>query len=243
MEMSYEYIERITLANVTYGRYGVADRIARAYARLVYDRFISKMSEEEVFRIIDEVTGGLGYRRNDFNVMRMSYCGSIIAWPEAVSRGDKVLEIGTGIGRTCYVIVNWSQPSLYVTIDKSPEILAIALYRNPVNAYRDALNSSIVKILLCDATKAVPKMSMRFDHIVHDGGPCPSRNPSLFSKDFLEQLSLLLKPEGTMSIFAGRNKKWQDRIYKNLRELGFRVETESFPDSPVIVFHCTKIKA
>ncbi|RLE99697.1 MAG: hypothetical protein DRJ63_04655 [Thermoprotei archaeon] len=215
------------------------DLLSRKIAEKTYLSKISKLSEDEVYSLIDEITGGLGYRKGDFNVMRMGYCGSLIAWPEVIPEGGRVLEIGTGIGRTCYAAVEWAKPSLFLTLDNSPEILAVALYRNPVEAFSRALKRSIVRIALIDAVKAVNIISAKFDHIIHDGGPNPGKNPRIYSKEFLEKLSQLLKPNGTLSIFAGRNKKWQDKIYSILKSLGFAVEAVSFPGTPTLVFHAS----
>ncbi len=225
----YAYLKKWDLNKV--------DLLSRKIAEKTYLDKISRLSEGEIYSLIDGITGGLGYRKGDFNVMRMGYCGSLIAWPEAIPEGGKVLEIGTGLGRTCYAAVEWAKPSLFLTLDNSPEILAIALYRNPVKAFSEALKRSIVKIALVDAVKAVNIISEKFDHIIHDGGPNPGKNPRLYSKEFIEKLLQLLKPGGTLSIFAGRNKKWQNKIYFVLKSLGFTIETVSFPETPTLVFH------
>ncbi len=221
-----------------------ADYISRSFALGVYCNKIRWMSESEVLQLIDEITGGLGYRSGEFNVMRMGYVGSLIAWPEAIPSRGRVLEIGTGIGRTCYVSINWASPALYITVDKSPEILAIALYRNPVSAFREALFSRQVKICLCDAiqlTKVLVDHKFTFNHVIHDGGPNPKRNPRLFSRSFLKMISKLLTTNGSLSIFAGRDKHWQDKIYRTLKMLGFKIETVVFPDTPTLVFHAVKV--
>ena len=217
-------------------KFDLADTLSREIARKIFEEEISKLLPEEIFRLIDEITGGLGYRKNDFNVMRMGYCGSLIAWPEAVPDGGKVLEIGTGLGRTCYACVEWSNPSLFLTIDKSAVMLAIALYRNPVEAYAKSLHKKNVKIVLGDALKVVELLPEKFNHIIHDGGPNPNKNPRLYSREFLCSLTKLLMPGGTMSVFAGRNRKWQNYIYGVLKSLGFEINSVSFPDAPTLVF-------
>ncbi len=238
---SYPEIERIVLANVARGRFTLADRITRAYARRVYEKRISALSDEEILELIDRITGGLAYRARSLDPVRMSYCGSLIAWPEAIPPGGKVLEIGTGIGRTCYAAVGWARPSLFVSLDNSPEILAIALYRNPVPMYCKALMNENVRLCLCDAIKAVEAMeNIRFDHIIHDGGPSPSKNPRLFGEEFLRKLYELLRDDGTLSIFAGKHRKWQDKLFHMLKGLGLEVQSVSFPDAPVLIFHARK---
>jgi len=226
------------------GDFDLVDYLSRCYALGVYCSRVRGLSWSEILGLIDRVTGGLGYRRGDFDVGRMGYVGSIIAWPEVIPSGGRVLEIGTGIGRTCYVAVNWSSPSLFLTVDCSPDILAIALYRNPVRVFRDSLYHLCVRICFGDAIDVVKILfnhGFRFDHIIHDGGPNPRRNPRLYSFNFLKLISDLLVDGGSLSIFAGRDRRWQDRIYNILRKLGFKVESISFPDSPTLVFHAIKI--
>lgn len=241
-DYTYNEIEKMVLSNIARGRYSLADRITRIYVRKVYEKAIMKLSEHELLELISRITGGLGYRGNTLDPVRMSFCGSLIAWPEAIPIGGKVLEIGTGIGRTCYISVRWAKPSLYLTLDNSPEILAIALYRNPIPDYQKALNDDIVKICLCDALKAVNLMrNINFDHIIHDGGPNPQKNPRLFSHGFIKSLYVLLKDGGTLSLFVGKHKRWQDRLFMLLKGLGFKVQSVSFPDSPVLIFHAIKV--
>ncbi len=220
-------------------KYDEVDRLSRNEVSKLAAR-VQSMTDDELWNLIDKITGGLGYTKEDKDISRIIVCGSIISWVAVVKPKSKVLEIGTGLGRTCYTIISWSTPSLYLTIDSSHEILAIALYRNPYPQFRDSLMNECVKICLCDAEKAINAINDSFDHVIHDGGPNPRRNPTLFSDSFLERLSELIKRGGTLSIFGGKDKKWQDKLYRKLRDLGFQVSTEAFPSSPVLVFHCIK---
>lgn len=220
-------------------RYDEVDRISREVASSLRDHVLS-LSWEELWRTIDQVTGGLGYTSEDRDVTRLIVYGTYISWAEAVKRGSRVLEIGTGLGRTCYSILSTSLPSLYLTLDSSPEILAIALHRNPYPSFQETLSSPIVKICLCDAVSAVRAMRDLFDHIVHDGGPNPNRNPAIFSSRFLGDLVSLLKVGGTLSVFGSKSRKWQDKLYHELRALGLSVTSKPLPYSPVLVFHCVK---
>jgi len=220
-------------------QYEEVDRVSRAMVSHFKEWALS-LSQEDVWHSIDDVTGGLGYTKEDRDVTRLIVYGSYIAWAEAVKHGSKVLEIGTGLGRTCYSVLSTTSPSLYLTIDSSPEILAIALYRNPYPPFREALWSPAVKLCLCDATIAVRYINDSFDHIIHDGGPNPNKNPALFSSAFLRDLASLLKTGGTLSVFGSKNRKWQDKLYRELRALDLSVTSKPLPYSPVIVFHCIK---
>ncbi|MEM2214073.1 MAG: MnmC family methyltransferase [Candidatus Nezhaarchaeales archaeon] len=220
-------------------RYDEVDRISRIAALEFKDRILS-LSWEELWSLIDRITGGLGYTSEDRDITRLIIYGTHISWAEAVRRGSKVLEIGTGLGRTCYSILSTTSPSLYLTIDSSPEILAAALHRNPYPPFREALSSPIVKICLCDAVNVVRYINDLFDHIVHDGGPNPNKNPSLFSSSFLGDLVSLLKIRGTLSIFGSKSRKWQNKLYHELKSLGLSVTSVSLPYTSVLVFHCIK---
>lgn len=220
-------------------RYNEVDRISRMTVSKFKDHILS-LSQEELWSLIDRITGGLGYTSEDRDITRLIVYGTYISWADAVKQGSKVLEIGTGLGRTCYSILSTTLPLLYLTIDSSPEILTIALHRNPYPPFQEALSSPVVKICLCDAVSAVRSMNDLFDHIIHDGGPNPNRNPSLFSSSFLEDLVSLLKIGGTLSVFGSKSKKWQNKLYYELKSLGLSVTSTPLPYTPVLVFHCIK---
>ncbi|WP_456454873.1 spermidine synthase [Methanopyrus sp.] len=211
------------------------DRRAREAAAR-YREWAESLDEGELFRYVRERTGGLGHGKKGFEVGKMGLKGYVIAWPER-ARG-MVLEIGTGLGRTTWALLRWGDPKLVVSVEIDPRMLAIALYRNPVSEFSEALRDDRVKILLGDAVEVVPELPKGFDHVVHDGGPCPGRNPRLFSPEFLRTMTEKLKDNGTASVFAGRDPRWQDRIYRALSRLFLEVRAESFPDTPTVVFRC-----
>ena len=237
--MTVESLSSIIIQLLRQGKYDLVDSFSRKAISSLKD-YVCSLSHDEVWRIIDNVTGGLGYTLNDKDISRLIIYGSYISWVEVIRQGYKILEIGTGLGRTCYTVLSTVMPSLYLTIDSSREILAIALHRNPYPPFQEALSNPCVKICLCDAVKAVDMIKDVFDHIIHDGGPNPNKNPELYSNDFLEKLANLLKSDGTLSIFGSKNRSWQNRLYHKLKDLGFHVKTEPLPYSPVVVFHCIK---
>ena len=169
--------------------YNEVDRISRAMVSTFKEK-IFLLSQEGLWRLINGITGGLGYTAEDRDVTRLIIYGSYIAWAEAVKPGSRVLEIGTGLGRTCYSVLSTAPPSLYLTIDSSPEILAIALYRNPYPPFQEALRNPVVKLCLCDATIAVRHINDSFDHIIHDGWSKSQQEPHPIFKNPLERLGL-----------------------------------------------------
>lgn len=223
-------------------KYDDVDRYSR---RLIKERYsyIENLSYEEVVSLIDRVTGGLGYKSNEpLDIVQMNYAGSYIAWPEKVTDNSRILEVGTGLGRTAYVIHYVVKPRIYITMDISGEILYLALYRNPIRVYQDVLWLPDVKIVFGDAVKIINCLNDEFDHIIHDGGPNPRKNKRLYSKYFLDKLVRLLKSGGSLSIFIGSERKMQERIYSLLVELGLRiVETVPLPFSRARVIHACKL--
>ncbi len=239
------YVEGIVLENLAMGKFGACDRVSRRLVQEVYARQVSRWEWDRVIEFIDSVTGGLAYRCKgwDMDFGRMTINGSIIAWADAVKDGDLVLEIGTGLGRTAFTVLYSIRPRLYLTIDKSPIIVAIAMFRNPIPHYQSIFNNKALKIAVADAVKAVSALRLcgiRFDHIVHDGGPNPRRNPRLFSESFLKALLELLKPGGRLSVFAGKDPMWVSRIFKFLRGACSEAFTVTFQDSKTCVVRCIK---
>jgi spermidine synthase len=211
------------------------ERARRAAAR--YRDWAEGLRRSEVFQYVKKRTGGLGHGEGRFEAGKMGVKGYVIAWPER-ARGA-VLEIGTGLGRTAWALLEWGRPRLLVSIEVDPRMLAIALYRNPVREFSEALRDERVRLVLGDARRVVPRLPRgAFDHAVHDGGPCPRRNPSLFSEGFLRELAGRLRRGGTASVFAGRDPGWQDRLYEALNGLFERVWSERFPDTPTLVLRC-----
>jgi len=180
----YKYLQQ--------GDYNTADKITRAKARQYYLKYIAHIDYGKKLRIIDEITGGLGYKGGELNILEMNFAGVIISWVEVVKSKPKVLEVGTGLGRTCFIVVKNTSPSLYLSLDKSLTMLAIALFSNPIKEYMQALNSNVVKVAWADALKAVDMIPDVFDHIIHDGGPNPNKNPRLYSESFLAKLARVL---------------------------------------------------
>lgn len=206
------------------------DKITRAIAFNTFIKFSGRLTINNLWRIIDEITGGLGYRTCEKDLFRVIQVGCLISWPEAVASGSRVLEIGTGLGRTMYCILASRSNVEYYSLDASPVILSIALYRNPFEVFREKLWRKNVFLILGDALHVVRvfnNLGLCFNHIVHDGGPNPQKNPRLYSQHFLKLLVNILCSGGTISVFAGKNPRIVSKIFNQLRNLGLMVWTES----------------
>jgi len=213
-----------------------ADRRARREASR-WSEWAESLDEDELFEYVTGRTGGLGHGSEGFEVGKMALKGYLIAWPEEAE--GYVLEVGTGLGRTAWAALEWGDPEVLVSVEVDPRMLAIALHANPVPEFKKALLDERVKIILGDVVRVIPRLPEEcFSHVIHDGGPCPSKNPRLFSKGFLEDLVRRLEEGGTASVFAGRDPSWQDRIYMTLKEFFIEVEAEKFPDTPTMVLRC-----
>lgn len=216
--------------------YDEADALSR---RIVANH---PLKSKQLIDVISRITGGLGYtKENPLDELRMNYVGYYIAWPDVLNNAVKVLEIGTGLGRTAFIVHYVVNPQLYLTIDNSLEMLYIALYNNPIGDYRRVLWRRDVKVVYGDALHLLKCLNDTFDHVIHDGGPNPRKNKRLYSKHFFNILSKLLKKRGTLSVFIGSYRVMQDLVYNTLLDTGFKIiETSSLPFSKARVIHAVK---
>ncbi|MCD6301869.1 MAG: hypothetical protein J7L82_07375, partial [Staphylothermus sp.] len=104
-----------------------ADRITRTIAKTTYNSI--REQSKNLIKYIDEITGGIGYRKDMLgrDWERVITLGCYIAWADSVQKDEKVLEIGTGLGRTTYCI-QYNKPVEIHSIDNDQLILSIALY-------------------------------------------------------------------------------------------------------------------
>ncbi len=231
------------IAHLAARDYRWVDDFSRALALKAFVLETSSLDQESLWRLVDRITGGLGYTSEGIDEARVIIAGCVIAWTEAVDRDSIVLEIGTGLGRTMHCLLESTKPRMVLTVDNSPEILSIALYRNPFPYFQEKLWRDNVYIVYGDAVEVVDTLLAtrhRFNHIIHDGGPNPGKNKRLYNREFLEKLVRLLQPKGTLSVFTGRNPRETTRIYKILKRQGLEIETKTLPYSPARVIHAKK---
>ncbi len=239
----YPKIASKILELVKLGNLEEADSLTRAYVRRIFLEEVREWSFEKKLKFIEDVTGGLGFRsHNIYDVDSIIHAGKYISWCDVIQDNYCILEIGTGLGRTAYCVYSHASPRLYITCDISPYMLAIALYDNPISEFQEVLWRSSVRVLMCDGVRLVYNICLTFDHIIHDGGPCPDSNPRLFAEHVLLRLLDIVRSRGTLSVFAGKNRRWVDkifRVFKNSDKVE-HVVTISVPGSGLRVIHVVK---
>ena len=141
-----------------------------------------------------------------------------------VRRGDKVLEVGTGLGYTASYSLRRGA-SLVVTIEVDENVLWVA-ERNPWS--RD-LGSGRVAIVLGDAVEVIDDVIEAFgtfDKVIHDPPRFTSETGPLYSAAFYEKLFRALRPGGRLFHYTGepgrsRGLSFPSRVKALLKEVGF----------------------
>jgi len=139
-----------------------------------------------------------------------------------IERGDKVLDICTGLGYTAIHELR-AYASKVVTIEKSIDVLKIAEY----NPWSWELRNRRLTIVLGDATKVLKKlMGNYFDKIIHDP-PRSALAGELYSTAFYKELYRVLRKGGRLFHYTGeprrvRGVKIARGVMNRLRHVGFK---------------------
>jgi len=139
-----------------------------------------------------------------------------------VRTGDKLLEIGTGLGYTA--IHSARRGADVLSIEKDEVVLKIASY----NPWSRELSSRNIKIVLGDASIVVRDLpSEAFDKVLHDP-PRFALAGELYSRDFYAELFRVLRRGGYLFHYTGAPKSrrgvdLQRGVVRRLREVGFTV--------------------
>jgi len=139
-----------------------------------------------------------------------------------VRRGDKVLEVGTGLG---YTAINSAKLGAEVlTIEKDENVLALARF----NPWSRGLASSNIRIVLGDAVDVIEHLPGEcFDKILHDP-PTFALAGQLYSLSFYKQLHRVLRKGGLLFHYTGapgakRGLDIQKGVIRRLRVAGFEI--------------------
>ena len=136
-----------------------------------------------------------------------------------VRRGDRVLDICTGLGYTA--TASLKREASVTTVEVSEDVLWIAEH-NPFS-----WGLARAKVLLGDAWEVLDELEEVYDKIIHDP-PVFSHAGMLYSGDFYKKLYQRLKPGGILFHYTGapgrrRGVKFQRGVVERLRRAGFRI--------------------
>lgn len=140
-----------------------------------------------------------------------------------VRKGDKVLDICTGLGYTAIYAWKFSQSEV-ITVEKDKNVLELA----ELNPWSRELGRNEIKIYLDGAEEFVKSLEEdSFDVILHDP-PREALARELYSRAFYSELYRVLKQEGRLLHYVGEPKKrTMDFLLataKRLEQAGFKTE-------------------
>lgn len=167
----------------------------------------------------------------EINGIHMHRIEGVTPWNDAkakvesigVSRGDVVLDIGTGLGYT----TSWSilrGASKVVTVDVDANVLKIAEY----NPWSYLLSSERVSVILGDAYEVVEEFDNEyFTAIIHDP-PRFQLAGHLYSEEFYRELYRILRKGGRLYHYVGhplsvRGVDMVRGVIRRLSNVGFKV--------------------
>lgn len=138
-----------------------------------------------------------------------------------VKRGDRVLEVGTGLGYTATKALE--RGARVVSIELKEEVLWIA-ERNPWS-FR-LKESKNITIIHGDACEIVNYIRGPFDVIIHDPPRLTGDTGCLYSSHFHARLFELLRPGGRIFHYTGepgrvRGRSLYASVMRSLRSVGF----------------------
>ena len=166
----------------------------------------------------------------EINGIHMHRIKGITPWEDArdkiisaeVKKGEKVLDICTGLGYTA--IHSARKGAEVATVEKDKNVLELAEF----NPWSKELANERIKIFLAPAEEFVKTLeSDSFDAVLHDP-PREALARELYSRDFYRELYRVLKEGGRILHYVGEPKKratdFLKATAKRLEQAGFRTE-------------------
>mgnify|MGYP000636769854 CR=1 FL=1 len=243
--MTLNYVEEVVRRNVLRlikeGKYNEANRLSREHIKRVYESRVKDLGNHELSELLQSTVYRLMYIQNAFDLSstKAYSIGSVLSWVQVIKDGYRIFEIGTALGLTCSTIIRSFDIEEYITIDDSSLVLAVALYRNPLETCMKALWNDRVKILLGNAHQIVHAMRREsFDHIIYKAATYGREK--LYSAKLLRRLTTLLKSGGTMSFLIVRDKTLSNKVHYLLSLIGMQVRVVKIPCTSVTVLHAVK---
>ncbi|MDP8003752.1 MAG: methyltransferase [Caldisphaera sp.] len=213
-EILEQHVNRrsVLLIDINQRYYEAEIRASNGYYKLVPLR-----SERDVTL---EINGIHMHRIKDVTPMEDAKRKVILA---KIKKGSKVLEIGTGLGYTTINSLKIGANEI-ITIEKDENVLWLA-ERNP---WSKELLSEKVTILLGNAFNVLKELNEKFDNIIHDPPRFSSNTSELYSQEFYDVLSNLLRHKGFLYHYTGepgraKGKNFYSKIVGKLRKSGFKV--------------------
>ena len=148
------------------------------------------------------------------------------AYYAKIRRGDRVLDICTGLGYTAIAALKRGASSV-VTVEISNHVLGLA----EVNPWSFYLGSDKITIINNDALNILPKIRDNiFDRVIHDP-PRFNLAGELYSLSFYKEIYRVLRPGGLLFHYTGQPLKHRGRglgpiikgIKTRLQQAGFIV--------------------
>ncbi len=140
-----------------------------------------------------------------------------------IKKGDKVLDICTGLGYTATASLERGA-KIVLSIEKDPLVLELASY----NPWSRRLADPKVKVVLGDAYLVVEELEREFfDKVIHDP-PCFALAGELYSLSFYRKIFRVMRRGGVMVHYTGapgrsRGVDVQRGVIQRLRAAGFIV--------------------
>ena len=145
-----------------------------------------------------------------------------------IRRGDKVLDIGTGLG---YTAIAAAELGAHVTtIESDPNVIELAKI-NPFSA--PLFSSKDIELIMADVLEWLPEQEEEtWTVIIHDPPRLGKHTGDLYSTELYHQFYRVLKPFGRLYHYTGspgsryRKRDLPHTITKRLADVGFKVKMD-----------------